>query len=237
MMLSIVIPTLNEEENIITTLRTAMDHCADPGGCEIIMVDGGSTDRTSAVARALAPEIETAGGRLHVLNSPCGRARQMNHGAEHACGDILLFLHADTILPDNYDICIKSALDPEQSDLGAFRLAADMHTPGMRWICWWANLRASLFSLPYGDQALFIRRRDFHRLGMFAMLEIMEDFAFVRTVKHHGGTIRILPHEVITSARRWQKQGFLLTTLCNQAILLGYLLQVPPRLLARWYRR
>lgn len=236
-MISIIIPTLNEEKNIVGTLRTTINHCADPARCEIIMVDGGSIDKTQTVARAIVPEIEAAGSRLHVLNSPCGRARQMNHGAEHASGDILLFLHADTLLPCNYDISVKSAFGSEQSSMGAFRLATNIHTPRMRWICWWANLRASLFALPYGDQALFIRRRDFQHLGMFAMQEIMEDFTFVHKVKRHGGTIHILPHAVVTSARRWQKHGVLFTTLCNQAIILGYLIGVPPHLLERWYRR
>jgi hypothetical protein len=107
----------------------------------------------------------------------------------------------------------------------------------MKWICWWANVRSRVFALPYGDQALFVQRSEFMRLGMFPAMEIMEDFAFVRKFKRSGGNISVISDEVITSARRWQKRGCLFTTLCNQIMILGYYLHIPTRHLARWYRR
>jgi hypothetical protein len=161
----------------------------------------------------------------------------MNLGAEHARGDIFLFLHADTLLPHYFDKRIRTVLASEALTLGAFHLQSDTNTRMLKWICWWANVRARLLALPYGDQALFMRRSDFIRLGMFPNLEIMEDFAFVREVKRQSGKISLLDDTVVTSARRWRKRGHLSTTLCNQLMILGYYLHIPTRHLARWYRR
>lgn len=236
-LISIIIPTLNEEYNIVQTLLTTAERCLCPNACEIIVVDGGSHDATLPAAQGCAPRLEEYGITPHLLTSPRGRARQMNLGAEHASGDILLFLHADTLLPIHFDKLIIPTLTPGPLVLGAFHLKSDTDTHKMRWICWWANIRARVLSLPYGDQALFIRRSDFIHLGMFPELEIMEDFALVRRVKRLSGKIHLLKDGVVTSARRWEKRGCLITTLCNQSIILGYYLKIPTRYLAQWYRR
>lgn len=236
-LISVVIPTLNEASNLATTLENVVDRCSAPQRCEIILVDGGSTDTTISVAQKCTPALEECGLNLHIFCSTRGRARQMNYGAEHARGDILVFLHADTLLPHHFDKRIRTTLKSEHLTLGAFSLMTDRDTPGMKWICWWANMRSRLFTLPYGDQAMFIRGHDFVRVQKFPPLEIMEDFALVRQVKRHKGEIHILPDAVFTSARRWRKRGYLFTTLCNQIMILGYYLRIPTRILARWYRR
>jgi rSAM/selenodomain-associated transferase 2 len=236
-LISIIIPTLNEENHIAQVLRTTAQRCAIPDATEIIVVDGGSSDATMARARQCTAELQNNGMTLHILSGPKGRAWQMNIGAEHARGDILLFLHADTLLPRHFDRHIRTALAAEPLTLGAFNLKINTDTQVMKWICWWANVRSRVFALPYGDQALFVQRSDFMRLGMFPAMEIMEDFAFVRKFKRSGGNISVLSDKVITSARRWQKRGCLFTTMCNQIMILGYYLHIPTRHLARWYRR
>jgi rSAM/selenodomain-associated transferase 2 len=210
LLLSIIIPTLNEENNISKVLYSIVEQCTAPGGCEMIVVDGGSTDFTILTARRCVPYIRQKGADIRILTSNRGRALQMNHGAEHARGDILIFLHADTLLPCRFDSIIRKSMKSKHLTLGAFHLNSDKKTWGMKWICWWANLRARLFALPYGDQALFIRRNDFLKLNMFPVLEIMEDFVFVRKVRRCRGKITIVPEAVITSARRWRKHGYLL---------------------------
>lgn len=235
--LSVIIPTLNEAGNIATTLQTIIHHCSRPHACEIIVVDGGSSDATLTAAQECAGLAAEKGMALRLLASPPGRARQMNRGAEQARGEGLLFLHADTSLPPGFDENVGHALTSEALILGAFHLQTDVTTPALRWICRCANLRARLLDLPYGDQAFFMQRAAFMRLNMFPPLEIMEDFALVRQVKSQGDHITLLPQAVTTSARRWRKRGYIFTTLCNQLMVLGYYLGLPSHQLARWYRR
>lgn len=119
--------------------------------------------------------------------------------------DILLFLHADALLPHHFDKRIRTALTSEALTLGAFHLKSDTDTRKVKWICWWATMCARLFPLPYGDQGLFIRRSDFIHLEMFPELESMEDFAFVRKIKLQQGKICILKDGVIICV---SSQGF-----------------------------
>lgn len=236
-LISVVIPTLNEASNIATTLKNVAQRCSEPQRCEIILADGYSTDKTLNVAHKCKPELEERGLDICLVQSERGRARQMNLGAERAHGEILLFLHADTHLPPNFDTNIRTALAEYPKSLGGFSLTTERQNLPLRCICKGANLRARLLHLPYGDQALFIRRDYFMHMQMFPSLEIMEDFAMARQVKRSGGSIQILPDTVSTSARRWRKRGYLFTTLCNQIIILGYYLRIPTRILSRWYRR
>jgi rSAM/selenodomain-associated transferase 2 len=220
--ISIIIPTLNEEANISALAL----HLADVD-CEVIVVDGGSCDRT----------IEMAGScGFKVFKGKAGKARQLNQGAAAAGGRILLFLHADTRLPEKFDAVVRQTMSDTSAIAGAFRLALDTPTPAMRFIVACANLRSLLFRLPYGDQALFVRRDDFFKLGMFPELPIMEDFAFIKAAKNLGKIVLVKEYAV-TSARRWQRLGIVRTTLINQLIVLGYYLRISPKRLALLYNR
>ena len=224
--ISVIIPALNEEAVLALTLAALAR--GDTGGrCEPIVVDGGSTDATASIARA-------AGAK--VIESPRGRGRQMNSGAAGAAGDILLFLHADTMLPADFPQLIEQALSGPGIAGGAFSLGIDSPAKSLAAIAGLANLRSRLLRLPYGDQALFTTREMFAAAGGFPELPIMEDFVFVRRLGKLG-KISILPARAITSARRWQNMGVIRTTLINQVIVGGYCLGVPPTTLAGWYRR
>jgi rSAM/selenodomain-associated transferase 2/rSAM/selenodomain-associated transferase 1 len=219
--LSVIIPTLNEAERIARTIASATSADA-----EILVSDGGSTDRTIAIARSLGARI-VSGDR--------GRAGQQNRGAAAARGEVLLFLHADTRLPRNYEDHIFEVLMDRRTVLGAFRFETDVHTPAMRLIAWFTNLRAGLLYLPYGDQGLFLRRADFFRFGGFPKTPIAEDLFLVRTMIRHG-RVSLAPAAAVTSARRWRRLGPLRTTLINTIIAVGCLAGVPPGRLAPLYR-
>lgn len=218
MKISIVIPVLNEAKSLSRVLPI---HATD---IEIIIVDGGSQDETVKIAQSYG---------VKVLHSDSGRAIQMNAGAEIATGEILLFLHGDTQLPEGFDRMICETL--LGSIAGAFELKIDLDLPGLRWIERGVNWRSRFLQMPYGDQALFLRTEAFHAIDGFPELPIMEDFEFVRTLRQTG-RIAIVPHAVLTSGRRWQKYGVLRTTIVNQIAILAYLLGVSPHRIHRWYR-
>jgi rSAM/selenodomain-associated transferase 2 len=218
--ISVIIPALNEVANIEAAIRSAQ---TDSG--EIIVVDGGSSDDTVKRAKAL-------GARLIV--SPPGRARQMNSGARLAKGKWLVFLHADSVLPRGYAANVFEAFFNQQTVAGAFRLKSDVPSAALSIVNWLVHLRTKCFQLPYGDQAIFVRRRAFEALDGFPDVPIAEDLLFVQRLKRLG-RIATAPAAVITSARRWHREGFLRTLLKNQIILAGCCLSVPPGLLARMY--
>ncbi len=220
--MSIVIPTLNEEEHLAATL----DSVAAEPDLEVIVVDGGSKDAT--VERVLS-----SGARL--LTTTAQRARQMNAGAAAASAPRLLFLHGDTRLPSGFCREVLHLLDKPATAAGAFRLAIAGPGRGLRLIETLANWRSQLFQLPYGDQALFLRRDLFERLGGFPEIPIMEDVVFIRRLKR-AGRIEISPCSALTSDRRWRRLGILRTTLVNQVVLFGYFLGANPLHLTRWYR-
>jgi rSAM/selenodomain-associated transferase 2 len=220
----VVIPTLNEEKHLQTTIHPLMTI----PDLEVIVIDGGSLDETVNIAK-------NAGAR--VVTSKPGRAIQQNIGAEKSSGDILLFLHADTLLPPGFDHIIRDCLTgPEKPIAGAFRLSIDLPGPGILFITWMTNLRSRFLHLPYGDQALFMRKSTFEQVGGFPEIEIMEDFALAGKLKKTG-QIRIMKEKVITSGRRWHKLGILKTTMINQGMIIGYLFGRSPASLANWYRR
>lgn len=224
--LSIIIPTLNEEQILGHTLAR-LRNPKNAEMIEVIVVDGGSSDTTLALA-------QESGCRT--ISSAKGRGTQMNAGAAAARGEVLLFLHADTLLPDNFYRLILDAVRLPSFAAGAFSLTIDSPARSLTTIAWFANLRSRWLQLPYGDQTLFLSKRMFDAIGGFAEMAIMEDFVFIRQLKK-AGRIIILPEHATTSARRWQNIGILRTTLINQAIVCGYSLGVPPALLAKWYRR
>jgi len=219
--ISVIVPTLNEQEHLPATLSCI----ALAPGDELIVVDGGSNDQTVTIAQQFTP---------HVLQSPPGRAVQMNRGAQHAQGDILLFLHADTLLPPAALEAVRQAVQAGAIG-GAFRLTITPPTLALRLVAWCTNVRTRLGQLPYGDQALFMPRVIFEALGGYDDVPFMEDVRMVQALRTRGRLV-IIPQAVHTSGRRWQRDGVLYTTVRNTVLITLYFCGVPPATLQRWYR-
>jgi len=221
--ISIIIPTLNEEENIATCLACCRG-CPD---VETIVVDGGSRDRTVEIARNCGAKV---------LTSRAGRARQMNAGAEAATGEVLLFLHADTLLPEGFENHVRRIMAQPRIAAGAFEFRLDLSSTGLRLIERAANWRSRRLQLPYGDQAIFITANLFRKIGGFPDIPIMEDFEFIRRIKEKG-RIHTVSLPATTSARRWHALGLWKTTLINQLIIIAYYLGISPARIHRWAHR
>lgn len=221
--ISVIIPVLNEANRI----GSLLERLVDTDNVEIIVVDGGSQDETVTVARS---------HNVQVISTPPGRACQMNAGAARATGDILLFLHGDTRLPDNFDGLIRQGLQEPKTIAGAFELRIDSQQFGLRLIEQLVNWRSRFFSMPYGDQAIFLKATVFHDIGGFPSLPIMEDFEFIRRLQPLG-QITIVPASVLTSGRRWERLGIIQTTLINQLIILGYFGGFSSEKLAQFYKK
>ncbi len=220
--ISIIIPVLNEAASIAAVIQQALTG----ENIEIIVSDGGSRDQTVEMVQSLG---------VSVIQSSPGRAQQMNRGAKQATGDILLFLHADTFLPHQFDDYIRQSLMERRTIAGAFQLKIGANLRGIRWVEKMVNWRSQFLQLPYGDQAIFLKRSTFWQMGGFPQLPIMEDFELIRNLQKWG-RVAIAPVAVQTSGRRWQKLGVFKTTLLNQVIIIGYFLGIPPHRLAHCYR-
>jgi rSAM/selenodomain-associated transferase 2 len=219
--LSVVIPALDEAAILADTLGAL-----PPGLAEVIVADGGSRDATRDIARAHG---------CRVVESAPGRGTQMNAGAAAAGGDVLLFLHADTRLPEGAVEAVAAALDDPAVVGGAFRLGIDSDDGFLRLVAGAANLRSRLTGVCYGDQALFARRAAFEAVRGFPPYPVMEDVAFVRALRRRGRVV-LLAGRVRTSARRWERENPLYTTLRNTVLVSLFRLGVAPERLARWYR-
>jgi len=221
--ISIIIPALNEAGTIAETLSRLK------GGIplEVIVADGGSEDDTIRSARDH--------GAI-VIKAKAGKAMQMNAGAKAAAGEILMFLHADTLLPKDFSDQILTTLNQKGIAAGAFRLNINSNAAGIRIIERMANLRSRLLRLPYGDQALFMKKSLFEAIGGFPDMPIMEDFILVRRLKRKGKIV-IVPSAVVTSPRRWLHLGILRTWSINQLIIFAYYLGASPEQLTRFYCR
>ena len=219
--LSVIIPTLNCADTIAEVLASVF---AQPD-VEAIVADGGSEDKTVLLASRHGATV---------IRAPRGRAGQMNAGADIATTDHLLFLHGDTVLPEGYAAAIHNILDQSGATLGAFELGIDAPGKSFRIIEWLANRRSRWFSLPYGDQALFVTRSRFDDLGGFPSQPFLEDLDFVLKARQKGKVAMVLLR-VRTSAIRWQRKGVFLTTLINQLILLGHRFGISPERLKKMY--
>jgi uncharacterized protein len=221
--ISVVIPTLNEQSRI----EGAVASVAGPG-VERIVVDGGSSDGT--------PERARGAGAERVLESPPGRSRQMELGWRAARGETVLFLHADTRLAAGWKEALEGALADPGVAGGAFCLRFESGGFALRVLEQGAWLRARLGGLPYGDQALFVRRRLLEASGGIAPVPIFEDLDLVRMIQRNG-RLALLPVCAFTSARRYERNGPLRQWLRNQVALGAYLLRLPRQSVAAWYRR
>lgn len=223
---SIILPVLNET----ALINPMMDHLESLEGsenCEFIVVDGTPDGGTiKAVTRQ----------GVQCVKSPQGRASQMNTGAAMAMGEILIFLHADTRLPRQALELINQAMTRQALIGGAFDLHIDTERLILKIIARIASLRSRLTRIPYGDQAIFIRRDYFHQMGGYPEIPLMEDVALMRRIKRAGGRIGFIPEPVITSARRWEQEGILYTTLRNWLLLSAYTLGMAPDKLAKYYK-
>ena len=227
MTISVIIPTLNEEQAIEQTLAGLPSSLAT----EIILVDGGSTDRTLAIADAFCTNTPNA----HLVHAPTGRARQMNEGAKSSRGEILLFLHADTQMPSEAPRIIESALANPAVVGGRFDIRFDTRSGWGSIIGTLMNWRSRTSGIATGDQAIFVRRHIFERLGGFADIPLMEDIEFSRRLKRAGSTVA-LRQTVTTSFRRWEQQGPLRTILLMWTLRFLYWAGVNPSRLNRWYK-
>jgi rSAM/selenodomain-associated transferase 2 len=226
--ISIIIPVLNEEK----TIASVLSKLSNTPDLEIIIVDGGSVDNTIEVAQIFKENTDV---EVQILETVRGRAHQMNLGAKLATGEILLFLHADTQLPERFEKWVRQVLDEPNVIAGAFELKITASVRGLRWVEQGVKWRSHFLQMPYGDQAIFLQASTFWEVGGFQELPLMEDFEFVNQLRRRG-KIALVPVAVTTSGRRWQKLGVLRTTLINQIIIIAYLLGISPSRLANWYR-
>lgn len=221
--LSIVIPVLYEGANILL-LADHLKAIAGDRVYEVIVVDG---DPEGSTLQYLPPDIQG-------ITAAAGRGTQMNAGAKLAQAPTLLFLHADTRLPQTAlsQICRTR----EQATAGAFDLGIDSPRTSLQWISRVASLRSRFTRIPYGDQAIFVDRATFMRVGGFPHIPIMEDVALMQQLKRQRIPIQIVRDRVLVSPRRWEQEGILRCTLRNWMLLGLYTLGVSPHRLWRWYR-
>jgi len=220
--LSIILPVLNESAGLAKSLLTLQALRAE--GVQVIAVDGGSTDDTMAVA---APLVDL------VLQSGTGRGRQMNVGASQATGEVLLFLHADTRLPDDAPQHIQKAL-MDGADWGRFDVSIAGTLPGLRMVATMMNWRSRLTGIATGDQGIFVRRNVFWQAGGFPVIPLMEDIVLSSSLRRHARPA-CLRQRVTTSGRRWEKHGLWKTIVTMWLLRLRFYFGADPKHLAREY--
>ena len=224
--ISIIVPVLDEANAIVSFLQSVHNTC--PTATEIIVVDGGSHDGTASLA---APHCD------HVVASAKGRAIQLNAGARLASGTILCFLHADSLLPPHAGDLIRRTLGNPASGWGRFDVRLSGKHPMLRVIERLMNWRSRLTGIATGDQAMFMSRELFDKVGGFPEIALMEDIAMSRRLKAHNAPL-CLPYTVVTSSRRWERDGIARTIVLMWKLRLLYFLGADPTSLAkRYYRR
>lgn len=227
MRVTVIIPVLNEEV-ALPEVMAYVRHTAASESVEIVVADGGSSDRTVQTARRLADRT--------LELSRAGRAYQMHQGALHAGGDILLFLHADTKLPEDWPAALERAWTSEPKPAAtAFNLGFDSGEGFYRMITRTATWRTRLTGVPLGDQAIAVERETYLAAGGFPDVPLMEEYYLIRKLRKFGG-VRVLPESVVTSTRRYERNGRILNNLRNTLITILFYAKVPPSTLARMYR-
>ena len=220
---SIIMPVLNEEAVLERYLLPLTQQCAHHD-YELLIVDGGSTDATVTIAKCYGT----------VIHSARGRATQMNCGAKAAQGDILLFLHADTLLPDNAFDAIEQVFTSSKVVAGAFRLCFNCDKPLYKLVAFATNLRSHITNVFTGDQAYFIRAESFRAVGGYPEQPLMEDLEIMARLRTIGG-VALLPHYVTTSARRHEKIGLLRSVLFMWYLRTLYAFGTSPSRLQQMY--
>jgi len=221
--ISVIMPVFNEAK----ILRNTFSNINLTSDEELIVVDGGSTDETLSIAKEFTDKV---------FSAQTGRSSVMNYGAEKSQGDILVFLHADCILPDNGFNMIRETLQEIGTVAGGFYLSIDQPGTGFRLIEYMANVRAYLTSLIYGDQCMFLRKKIFNKVGGFKDIPLMEDIEISRRLGRLG-RIALLKPPIKASARRWIDEGAFYTTLRDWVIAFSYtFLGISPEKLIRHYR-
>jgi rSAM/selenodomain-associated transferase 2 len=222
--IAVVIPAWNEEDRIAAAVACARG--TEPASDEVIVVDGGSKDSTCERARE-------AGAR--VVSADLGRACQLQAGADATDADAILFVHADTRLPEGHADSIRQALRDPDVVGGAFGFRFEESGFGLRVVEWGVRMRLRFARLPYGDQGLFVRRSALAAAGGIPQVAIMEDLDLVRALQRVG-TLALLPEEATTSARRYLADGIVWSVLRNTLALAARSLGVDRERIARWYR-
>lgn len=221
--ISVVIPTLNAEGSLPTVLLALMEGLSSGVIREVVISDGGSSDGTQKIA-------EDAGAKFVV--GPASRGGQLRRGAEAAEGKWLLFLHADTILSPGWSQAAEMHLESGQAGYGRLRFAGGGFAGHI--VSRWANLRSSLFGLPYGDQSLLVPASLYQQVGGYQDIPLMEDVAIARELR---GRLRALNYTALTSADRYQRDGWFKRGRRNLWLLVKYLNGAQPEKLASEYRR
>lgn len=223
MRISVIIPTFNEAASIAACLDQFKGD-----DLEIVVVDGGSTDATPDL-------VDASGGALCVQSTERGRAPQMNFGGQQATGDVLLFLHADTFLPvDGLDL-IRQAFADGAVVGGRFELGLDDAGIGFRLVAYLSTVRSKFLGITYGDQAIFVRRDIFDAVGGYPALHLFEDSEFCKAVAQRGKFV-MLPAQVCSSTRRWQKWGVTRTIFWMWLLRILFVCGISDKTLSRWYR-
>ncbi len=223
MRFSIIMPVLNEEAVLEHQLSHLVRRCSHHD-CELFIVDGGSADRTIEIAQPFA----------RVITAPHGRAIQMNAGANVATGEVLLFLHADTQLPDDAFCAIEHALTAREVVGGAFQLCFNCDQWPYRFVAFTTNLRSRVRKIFTGDQAYFVRTTSFKAIGGFPDQPLMEDLEIISRLRKIGKVV-LLPPYVTTSARRHEQMGLVRSVLFMWYLRMLYKLGISPAQLQRMY--
>ena len=222
--ISVIVPVLDEAGAIARCLRPLQ--VLRGRGIEVVVVDGGSRDGTRDAAAPLCDRI---------LDAPRGRARQMNAGAGAAGGQVLLFLHADTRLPSGWNEMVRDALEDRSREWGRFDVRLDGAHPMLRVVERAMNLRSRLSGIATGDQAIFVNRAAFRAAGGFPDIALMEDVALSRALRRRSRPV-CLHAAVVTSSRRWERNGIARTIMLMWRLRFQYALGADPEILARRYR-
>jgi len=220
--ISVIIPTLNAASSLPRCLEALIEGLGAGLIRELIISDGGSQDATLEMAEAAGAQV---------LTGPASRGGQLQIGCAAAKGQWLLILHADTVLAPGWAQIVEQHIDRDEAGPAWFRLQFDDPALMAAWVAGWANTRARLFGLPYGDQGLLVKKDDYHRAGGYPDQPLMEDVALVRAL----GKLTGLPVQARTSAARYQRDGWLRRGAQNLLCLGLHFLGVKPETLARFY--